>query len=120
MTLTICYTLLYVFGQTAWANCVDPDATPQNAASHLGLHCLPLIHLFLDKSLGSKLYFFKFQIKYAKELRCRLNTKGKYGKVTDTEIKWSIISKSGMIIIFVEFIDQLIDYLINCASLSKL
>ena len=35
-----------------------------------------------------------------------LNTKGKYGKVTDTEIKWSIISKSVMIIIFVEFIDQ--------------
>ena len=39
--------------------------------------------------------------------RC-LNTKGKYGKVTNTEIKWSIISKSVMIVIFVEFIDQLI------------
>ena len=44
-----------------------------------------------------------------------LNTKGKYSE--DTEIKWSIISKSVMIIIFVEFIDQLIDYPINCASL---
>ena len=43
---------------------------------------------------------------------------GKYGKVTDIEIKWSIISKYVTIIIFVEFIDQLIDYPINCASLS--
>ena len=51
-------------------------------------------------------------------VRC-LNTKGKYGKVTNTEIKWSIISKSVMIIIFVEFIDQLIDFLINHASLSE-
>ena len=49
-------------------------------------------------------------------VRC-LNSKGKYGKVTDTEIKWSIISKSVMIIIFVELFDQLIDYPINCASL---
>ena len=32
--------------------------------------------------------------------------------------QWSIISRSVMIIIFVEFIDQLIDYLINCASLN--
>ena len=47
-----------------------------------------------------------------------LNTKGKYGKVTDSEIKWSIISKSVTIIIFVELIDQLIDYPINCASLN--
>ena len=45
---------------------------------------------------------------YGKEFRC-LNTKGKYGKVTNTEIKWSIISKSVMIISFVEFINQLID-----------
>ena len=31
MILTICYTLLYVFGQTrqAWANSVDPDEKPQ-------------------------------------------------------------------------------------------
>ena len=37
--------------------------------------------------------------------------------VTDTEIKWSIISTSLMIIIFVEFINKLIDNSINCASL---
>ena len=53
---------------------------------------------------------------YGKEFRC-LNTKGKYGKVTNTEIK-PIIGKSVMIIIFVEFIDQLIDYPINRASLN--
>ena len=47
------------------------------------------------------------------------NTKGKHDKETDTEIKWLIISKSVTIIIFVEFIDQLIDYLINCTSLSR-
>ena len=44
--------------------------------------------------------------------------KGKYGKVINTEIKWSIISKSVMMVIFVKFIDQLIDYLINRASYS--
>ena len=55
---------------------------------------------------------------YGKELRC-LNTKGKYGKVTNTEIKWSIISKSVMMIIFVEFIDQFIHYPINHASLNN-
>ena len=43
---------------------------------------------------------------------------GKYGKVTDTEIKWSIISKSVMIIIFVGFIEQLIDCPIICVSLT--
>ena len=32
-------------------------------------------------------------------MRC-LNTKGKYGKLTDTEIKLSIISKSVTIIFF--------------------
>ena len=37
------------------------------------------------------------------ELRC-LNTKGKYGKVRDIEIKWLIISKFLAIVIFVEFI----------------
>ena len=40
----------------------------------------------IDTTLGSKLYLFKVSIKYGKELRC-LNTKGKYGKVRDTEIK---------------------------------
>ena len=70
-----------------------------------------------DMTLGSKLYLFKFKIKYGHELRC-LNTKDKYGKVRETEIKWSITSKSVTIIILVEFIDQLINYLINCASLN--
>ena len=36
--------------------------------------------------------------------------KKKQNKKTNAEIKWSIISKSVMIVIFVEFIDQLIDY----------
>ena len=43
----------------AWANSIDPDEMPQNAASHLGLHCLPLIQQFLDITLGSELYWFK-------------------------------------------------------------
>ena len=38
----------------------------------------------LDTTVGSKLYLFKIKIKYGKELRC-LNTKDKYGKVTDTD-----------------------------------
>ena len=40
----------------------------------------------LDTILGSKLYLFKFWIKYGKELLC-LNTKGKYGEMRDIEIK---------------------------------
>ena len=35
-------------GRQARANSVDPGETPQNAASHQGLHCLPLIQQFLD------------------------------------------------------------------------
>ena len=54
----------------AWANSVDPDEMLQNAASHQGLNCLPLIQQFLDTTLGSKLYLFKFYNKYGKELRC--------------------------------------------------
>ena len=69
--------------------------------------------------MGSKLDLFNFQMKYGKELRC-LNTKGKYGKVTNTWIEWLIISKSVMTFIFVEFIDQLIDYPINRASLGDI
>ena len=44
----------------AWANSVDPDETPQNAASHQGLHCLPLIQQVLYTTSGSKFYLFKF------------------------------------------------------------
>ena len=64
----------------AWANSVDPDETPQNAASHQNLHCLPLIQQFLDTPSGSKLYLFKFENKYGKELRCP-NTFGKSGRI---------------------------------------
>ena len=37
----------------AWAHSVDSDEMLQNATSHQGLHFLPLIQHFLDKS-GSK------------------------------------------------------------------
>ena len=53
----------------AWANIVGPDEMLQKAASHQGLHCLPLIQQFLDTTLGSKWYLFKFYNKYGKELR---------------------------------------------------
>ena len=51
-------------------------------------------------------------------MKC-LNTKGKYGKVTDAKIKCSIFSKSVTTVIFMELINQLIDYPIICASLSN-
>ena len=35
----------------AYANSVDPDQTPQNAASDQGLHCLPPIQQFLEASI---------------------------------------------------------------------
>ena len=54
-----------------WANSVNQDEMPQNAAFHQGLHCLPLIQQFLDTTLVSKLYLLKFQNKYSKELRYR-------------------------------------------------
>ena len=44
----------------AWANSIDPDERLQNAASHLGLHCLPLIQQFLDTTSGSELCWFRF------------------------------------------------------------
>ena len=61
----------------ARANSVDPD---KNAESRQGLKCLPLIQQLLDTTLGSKLYFFKFQNKNGKELRCP-NTLGKCGNI---------------------------------------
>ena len=46
-------------------------------------YCLrPLAYTWAELHLVSKLYLFKFKIKCGKKLRC-LNTKGKYGKVTD-------------------------------------
>ena len=65
----------------AWANSVDPDEMPQNAASHQGLHCLPLIQLFLDTTLELTVL-----VQILDKVWC-LNTEGKYSKVTDTEIK---------------------------------
>ena len=54
------YPIYHIYSdRQAWANSTDPDETPQNAESHLGLHRLPLIQQFLDTS-GSELYWFKF------------------------------------------------------------
>ena len=38
--------LPYSIKRQAWANSIDPDQTPQNAASDQGLHCKPLIQQF--------------------------------------------------------------------------
>ena len=51
---------------------IDRPEKMKNAASHQGLHCLPLIQQFLDTTSGSKLYLFKFMNKYCMELRCLL------------------------------------------------
>ena len=45
--------LLYVFEQTS-ANSIDPNQTPQNAASDQDLHCLPLIQQFYTYSQAVK------------------------------------------------------------------
>ena len=119
MTLTICYILHYAFDQTSMSKQCRPRWDAANAASHQGLHCLPLIQLFKTLKWVVNCTCSNFRLSIVKLLRS-LNTKGKYGKVTGTEIKWSIISKSVMIIIFVVFIDQLIDYSINRASLAWL
>ena len=42
----------------AWANSVDPDKTPRNAASHQGLYCLPFTQQYLDTISVGKLYLF--------------------------------------------------------------
>ena len=44
----------------AWAKSVDPDQTPRNAASDLGLHALPLIQQFLGALKVEKTDVFKF------------------------------------------------------------
>ena len=43
----------------AFANSVDPDQMPQNAASDQGLHYLPYRNI-LDTSRGSTMDYFKF------------------------------------------------------------
>ena len=40
------------WNRQSWANSVDPDQTPQNAASDQGLHCLPLIQQQLNMISG--------------------------------------------------------------------
>ena len=84
------FTVHYTLAWQVWANSVDPD---ENVLSHQGIHCLPIIQLYLDTTFGSiKVVLVQILVKYGKELRC-LNTKGKHSKITDTEIKWSIFSK---------------------------
>ena len=56
------------FDRQAWANSVDPDQTPQNAASDQGLRCLSLNQQFLETSKSNLRDSFK--IKYSKELWC--------------------------------------------------
>ena len=59
-TIHYVYCIYHIYSDKhARANSVGPDKTPQNAASHQGLHCLPFIHQFLGTTLGSKLYLFK-------------------------------------------------------------
>ena len=45
---------------------VDPDQTPWNAVSDLGLHCLPFIGQYLDTSAGRIIEFLNFYGKYGK------------------------------------------------------
>ena len=47
---------LKVFSQTDISQQFRPRLNAQNTASHQGLHCLPLVQLFLDTTLGYKLY----------------------------------------------------------------
>ena len=42
--------LLFVLAHTHLSNSVDPDRTPQKAASDQGLHCLPLTQQFYTHS----------------------------------------------------------------------
>ena len=48
-------------GATSYAfKIVDPDQVLHSAAADQGLHCSPLVQLFLDKLAGSKMDMFKF------------------------------------------------------------
>ena len=44
-----------------WANDVDPDQTPQKAASDLGLDRLPPNQQLVDTSQGNNMNFFEVQ-----------------------------------------------------------
>ena len=107
---------VYVFDLTGLSKQCRPRWDIANAVSHQGLHCLPLIQLFYTQHWIVSCTCSNFELSMVRSWGVWIQ-KGKYGKVRDTEIKWSIIRKSVTIIIFVESIDQLIDYLINCASL---
>ena len=48
----------------AWANCEDPDQTPENAASDLGPHCLPLILQFYTVLLADCQVDLKISIRW--------------------------------------------------------
>ena len=52
----------------ACANNVDPDQTPQNAASDQGLHSWPLIRQFLDISTHNKIIYM--HLVFLKYNRC--------------------------------------------------
>ena len=62
-----------------WANTVDPDQTPQNAATDQGLHCFATHPTSLHTSTGTKLDSLKLY-RYSNKLRC-VNIKGMYGKL---------------------------------------
>ena len=51
------------------ANIVDPDQTPLNAASDVGLQCLPIILQFLHISTERRTDLLRVYDKYGKELR---------------------------------------------------
>ena len=96
------YLMLY-FTVRIWPNRSKQCRPKCDAAKHgisSGSTLFATHPAILDTTLDGKFYFSNFLIKYRRELRC-LNTKGKYGKVINTKIKWSIISKSVTIIIFV-------------------
>ena len=58
----------------ARANSVDPDQTPQNAASNQGLHCLPLIQQFYTHSqVLNGLVEEKYKVKCPKFIKCIQN-----------------------------------------------
>ena len=64
----------------ALANIVDPDQTPLNAASDLGLQCLPLIQQFVSTSAGSQADIqISRYVRYMKALMCA-NVYEKYVK----------------------------------------
>ena len=51
-------------GRPTCANSVDPDPTPHNAASDLGLHCLHLMLQFLDTAISCQMGLLKCQDTY--------------------------------------------------------